>query len=54
MFKSFQFIVKLGKHQKSDVHKTNFTKMVEYKTSKTTGSIVTKLSEAHKNEKEKK
>jgi len=40
---SFQFVVKVGKHQNSDVHKTNLTKMVAYKIAKQSDSIMAKL-----------
>ncbi|KAL4127212.1 hypothetical protein QTP88_011403 [Uroleucon formosanum] len=45
-----KFIVKIGKHQNADVHKTNLTKMVAYKTNKQSGSIMVKLSDAHRNQ----
>ncbi|KAL4101261.1 hypothetical protein QTP88_021281 [Uroleucon formosanum] len=45
-----KFIVKIGKHQNADFHKTNLTKMVAYKTNKQSGSIMAKLSDAHRNQ----
>jgi len=44
---SFQFV---DKHKNADVHKTNLTKMVAYKTAKQSVSAMAKLSNAHNNQ----